>query len=84
MKKGYISEEDHNRIINLCKSFGLPSLPKNIDIEKIIDFTKNDKKVDGGSIKFILLKGIGEAFITREVTDDDMRMALDYYISLNI
>ena len=49
-----------------------------------IDFTKNDKKVDGGSIKFILLKGIGEAFITREVTDDDMRMALDYYISLNI
>ncbi|SCW37649.1 3-dehydroquinate synthase [Eubacterium ruminantium] len=84
MKKGYISEEDHNRIINLCKSFGLPSLPKNIDIEKIIDFTKNDKKVDGGSIKFILLKGIGEAFITREVIDDDMRMALDYYISLNI
>ena len=38
--------------------------------------SKNDKKMDGGKIKFILLSEMGNAYIDRDVTDNDMAEAL--------
>ena len=43
----------------------------------MIAATKNDKKMDSGKIKFILLHRIGEAFIDRTVTDEQMEQSLD-------
>jgi len=78
--KGYISVEDKNRIIELIKTYELPLLPQDIDVDEIIKYTKNDKKVVGNSIKFILLREIGDAFITTEVTDEDMKLAINEYL----
>ena len=80
LKKGLIDEESLGRIIKLFGKFGLPSVPVDIDVDEIVAYTKNDKKAIGKSIKFILLRRIGEAFITLDVSDDDMRDALRYYI----
>ena len=80
LKKGLIDEESLGRIIKLFGKFGLPSVPVDIDVNEIAAYTKNDKKAIGKSIKFILLRRIGEAFITLDVSDDDMRDALRYYI----
>ena len=38
--------------------------------------TKSDKKVEGESIKFILLKKVGKAVIDRNVTDEEILNAL--------
>ena len=36
-----------------------------------------DKKISGGRMTFILVRGIGKAFITRDVALDDVRAVLD-------
>ena len=80
MKKGFIDEAVFNNIKDIFNRFSLPVLSDytdNVELDKIISYTKNDKKAVGNSIKFILLKGIGEAFISMDVTDDDMRDALE-------
>ena len=45
-------------------------------IDEVIDASKNDKKMDGNKVKFILLKKVGEAYIDMTVDDDTMRRSL--------
>ena len=54
----------------------MPISVEGIDLEKVIEDTKNDKKMDGNSIRFILLHHIGEAFIEKGVTEEEMRAGL--------
>ena len=37
---------------------------------------RHDKKAQGGRMTFILAKGIGQAFITRDVPEDAVRTVL--------
>ena len=79
--KGYLTHDKAEDIIAHIKdNYCLPVLPTDIDIERIVLNTRNDKKVSGNSIKFILLRDIGEAFICTEVTDSDMTDAFRYYM----
>ena len=48
-----------------------------MDMEKVFEATFNDKKMEAGKIKFILLDSIGKAFIDREVSKIDMLEALN-------
>ena len=38
--------------------------------------TKSDKKMDSGTIRFILLKQIGDAFVDKTVTEEEMAQGL--------
>ena len=38
--------------------------------------TKSDKKMEGNTIKFVLLKKVGKAVIDRTVTDEDILNAI--------
>ena len=40
--------------------------------EDVIGATKNDKKMERGVVKFILLSAVGSAFVDRTVTDEEM------------
>ena len=80
--KGLISKEDMDYIIKLYTRFKYPILPKDIDIPTIIEYTKNDKKMQAGIIKFILLKNIGEAYIDTTVTEADMTKAFTDYFAI--
>lgn len=75
-KKEYISMEDYYEVRDMFVPFGLPISVEDIDIEEVIKLMKSDKKADSNKIRFILLKKIGKAFITTDVTDDDVRGAL--------
>ena len=82
VEKGLLSKEDADNIANLiANNFNLPKLPADIDINKVVEFTHNDKKVVGTSIKFILLDRIGNAIISTDVTDDDMKAAIKQYMA---
>ena len=74
--KSYLSKDNLMRIVELYDYFEFPKLPENMNIDDIIEITKNDKKMSGGHIKFILINNIGEAYIDNEVTDNDMKQAL--------
>lgn len=78
MKKGYITSDELQEIIKVTRKFNLPINIKNIDDKEIVHTTKLDKKMDSGFIKFILLNNIGNAFIDKSVTEEDMLEALKF------
>lgn len=79
-EKGLISREEVLEIKKMMEGFGMPVSVSGVDLEQVIEATKNDKKMDGGKIKFILLKEIGQAFIDRQVTEEEMRKGLSMVI----
>lgn len=74
--RGYMTEEAFQQIKETFRQFGLPVSVSGLDPEEVIQATRHDKKMDAGSIRFILLKDIGDAQIDRQVTDDEMRRGL--------
>ncbi len=74
--KGLINNQDKELIFNTIKAYQVPKLPKDINIEKVVAYTKNDKKVSGDKIKFVLIKNIGEAYIDTDVTEEDMKKSI--------
>ena len=77
LKRGLISKTDYDRICSLLAYFGLPLYVEGIDPEEILHFTKSDKKMADGQIRFILLKGIGEAFYTDDVSDEELMTGIN-------
>ncbi len=77
-KRGKVSPDDVAGYEKMLSYFDMPVRVSGIDTEAVIEDTKNDKKMESGVIKFILLDGVGNAYIDRSVTVDDMREALDF------
>jgi 3-dehydroquinate synthase len=67
-KMGILSADELERTRSLLNLAGLPVKITGLDIKKILSAMKSDKKVTGGKVKFILLKSIGEVFISDNVS----------------
>lgn len=80
-QRGYITMEEVENLRQLMKAFHLPAEVQGLQPIDIIGATKNDKKMESGTIKFILLKKMGEAFIDSTVTEDEMARALSYILA---
>ena len=77
-KRNLISTEEFFEIRDMNIGFGLPVFLEGLDASEIIAATRSDKKMEKGRVKFILLKGIGKAYIDRTVTDAEMMEAVNY------
>ncbi len=76
--RGLISEDTFLMIKSAFKMFNFPEADKaSLNIDEIIKNTKNDKKMVGDKIKFILLKDIGDAYIDMSVSTEDMKKAFE-------
>ena len=75
-----ISDAEYEDAINTFKAYNFPVTVGGISVEDVIKVSKNDKKMDAGKNKFILLDRIGNAYIDKTVTDDEMRAALSKVI----
>ena len=71
---GSYDEKDFLQLKDTLIRFCLPTILKNPSFspEDVLAATKLDKKMDAGKIKFILLKEPGSAYITRELTDEQI------------
>ncbi len=76
VEKGWISREQVAELEKLMETFHMPVSVSGVDPQQVIDATKNDKKMDGGRIRFILLKEIGQAVIDSQVTEEAMKKGL--------
>lgn len=74
--RGLVSKEDTARYHTAMKRCGMPDHVTGLDVDAVIAATKNDKKMEAGVIKFILLDGVGHAFIDKTVTEEEMKNAL--------
>lgn len=77
-KRGYIEQDEFLELRDMMVAFRLPISMEDISIEDIIETTKSDKKMDAGTIRFILLKEMGQAVIDTTVTEKEMKEALEY------
>lgn len=62
VRKGLLEENQKKRILDLLASYELP-VENNSDSAAIFEALVKDKKKEGGSIHFILMKGIGDVVI---------------------
>ena len=76
MKRGLLKEAEYQEILDACTMFGLPVSVKWLEPEAVLAATKNDKKMEKGQIKFVLMNGIGGAFVDRTVTDGELLDAI--------
>jgi 3-dehydroquinate synthase len=67
---GWISEADVARTRALIRAAGLPEAAPDLGVDKYLEYMGHDKKVEGGKMRFVLLKKLGEAAITGDVPAD--------------
>jgi len=73
-----LSPRQHDAVIDLLQRFDLPTkLPARFPRERIFDALKFDKKFESGEIRFVVTPKIGRAHVTRKVTMEDIREAVD-------
>jgi 3-dehydroquinate synthase len=65
---GFLNKKGVSSLTNLIQKAGLPTDISGYDIREIISIMKHDKKVKQDKIRFILLKAIGEAVISDDVS----------------
>lgn len=77
-RRGMISMKEVLALRDMLQSLGLPVTLEglNLDRKAVVETTKSDKKMDSGRIKFILLRSVGEAYVDRTVTSEEMLDAL--------
>lgn len=63
---GLIDMPDVLRIKKILQRFHLPTNPPSIEVETALDLMGHDKKVQGGKIRLVLLRALGDAFVTAD------------------
>ncbi|MEP5939193.1 MAG: 3-dehydroquinate synthase [Erythrobacter sp.] len=83
--RGELSGADAERIAGAIAASGLPSEISNLgltcDGQKLADHMLHDKKMDAGTLPFILLRSIGEAYLAHDVELSDIAAFLDEQIA---
>ena len=78
---GLLSDDDLARQQTLLKRFGLPDAAPGLDPNAIFEATLLDKKVRAGSVRWVLLEGIGNAVIREDVPEAVVRRAIQDVVS---
>ena len=64
---GLIGPEVVHRVDAILKTAGLPARAPDLGLARYLELMGHDKKVEGGRIRFVLLKRVGEAFVSADV-----------------
>jgi len=67
-KLGKLDQKEISRLKNLVARVGLPTEIPNLELEKLVQAMKHDKKILQGKLRFALPESIGAVFITDEVS----------------
>lgn len=81
-RRGYLAWEDVQRIEDLLMRLHLPTRPP-MDAEVVLEGLRKDKKREGGSIHFVLLRKIGHA-VVEEIPLADLEVALHDFSDFNL
>jgi 3-dehydroquinate synthase len=81
-EQGLCSGQDAMRVRKHFERVGMPTelgqIPGGVgDSKTLMDAIRQDKKVSRGALTFILVKGIGQSFIAKDVIAEDVQRFLD-------
>ena len=71
-RMGLIAREDVALVTDVLGRARLPVAAPDLGIDRYLDLMGHDKKVEEGRIRFILLKRIGEAFVSNGVPETEL------------
>lgn len=74
---GFIGEPDLQRVVDLFRRAGLPVRSPDLGAERWLDLMGHDKKVEGGRIRFVLLRALGRAEVHGDVPAGLLAETLD-------
>lgn len=74
-ERGYISNSEVERIVNLLQNFGLPTSAEGKDPHKLLRLMEADKKNRSGQKVLVLPKGIGQACVVKDCSDEEILTA---------
>ncbi len=80
--QGLCADGTADRVAKHLARAGLPTHISAINAalpppDKMVEIMRQDKKASGGKLTFILARGIGEAFIAKDVNDADVKKFLE-------
>jgi 3-dehydroquinate synthase len=80
-RRGDINQDDAERVVNAIAAAGLRSAIADLRLtctgQALVDHMRHDKKMEGGTLPFLLLRGIGTAYLARDVDLTDVAAFLD-------
>jgi 3-dehydroquinate synthase len=66
------------RVLQALDAFDLPiQLPQDIPTGALMKSLGKDKKFEAGAVRFVLTKNLGSAFVSKEITEGDVRRAIE-------
>lgn len=81
VRLGLCPAADAARVASVLQRAGLPTnlAEANVtaDGAKLVDYMRHDKKMTGGTLPFLLARGIGQTFLSNDVALDDVAAFLD-------
>jgi 3-dehydroquinate synthase len=75
-RMGLLDEADVRRVVALLQRARLPTAAPDLGAQRYLELMGLDKKVEGGKLRLILLRGIGEAYVTTDFPQEDLRAVL--------
>jgi 3-dehydroquinate synthase len=71
---GFASAELQQRIETTLQNVNLPTrVPANLDTDKLMLAMRSDKKKSKGTVRYILIRDVGDVFVSAEIADDTVR-----------
>ena len=67
-RMGWLSAADVSRTRALIRAAGLPDVAPDLGAGQYLDLMGHDKKVESGKMRFVLLKKLGEAIVTGDLS----------------
>ena len=78
MARGGVTENQLAQLIAFLRSFGLPTHPPAVmTVPVFLDAMAGDKKVERGTIRYVLLETLGQAQLASDVTAAEIEGAID-------
>lgn len=77
-KHATITEDMLNNIKHTLSAFGFQTNVTGYEPNDVLFATKSDKKMSSGKVKFILLETLGNAYIYKELTDEQILEGIRY------
>jgi 3-dehydroquinate synthase len=69
------------RVKRLLEAAGLPVEERSVAPDTLLEHMRIDKKVQGGRIRLVLLRGIGSCFVSADYSDDALRRTLQAHLA---
>ena len=73
---GCLSEADVQRVVALLQRANLPTVAPDLGVDRYLELMGLDKKVEGGRLRLVLLRSIGEGYVTDDFPQADLRAVL--------